>query len=280
MLAIWLARHAEERIAEGCAVAVDEFDGDAEGYGEFVRRHAVEEEVAFRAERGPGEIERLPEGFVPEPFREVAAREQARDRHLSAEEAVFHGIYADGDPGAASGEFCREGGNGLVCRFSRGDRDLAPDRRLFLTQHGEREAEFVRQRGQHPDAVVDLGVVAVEIVVREGRAALDVEFVRGVEEPRGPSVLPGVIPAEFLVEGVDLPDDGGAFFGRERFERIEAVPVRRESDGNDRDGIHGRPVRREVAHRSFELRAVVESAAQHDLPPQRDPGVGEAAQIL
>ena len=66
------------------AVAVDECDGDAEGFGQFGGRHAVEKEVALRAERGPGEIEGLPEGLSRESFDEVAAGEQSRDRHLPA----------------------------------------------------------------------------------------------------------------------------------------------------------------------------------------------------
>ena len=133
--------------------------------------------------------------------------------------------------------------------------------------------KFIRERGQHADAVFDLCIFAVIGAIRQGYSAFYVKFIGGVEDPLAAFRETLVAKARHLL---DYPP---AVYRVKRFERVQLFPIRSQSARHNRHAVHRRIIRVKIAQGSIQLRAVVDALAQNDLSAQLSPCVRQPSEV-
>ncbi len=125
---------------------------------------------------------------------------------------------------------------------------------------------------QEADAVFDLDVVLIVVLIGEGASGADVEFIGAEEHPGA-----GLFKA-FCAEGVHLVDDGAGGLPVHGLKLGEALAVLGEAHGDD--GAAGEAPGGHVLHGALEVFAVVPAGAEDDLAVHDDARGAEGAHIL
>ena len=125
---------------------------------------------------------------------------------------------------------------------------------------------------QEADAVFDLDVVLIVVLIGEGASGADVELIGAEEHPGA-----GLFKA-FCAEGVHLVDDGAGGLPVHGLKLGEALAVLGEAHGDDRAA--GEAPGGHVLHGALEVFAVVPAGAEDDLAVHDDTRRAEGAHIL
>ena len=134
--------------------------------------------------------------------------------------------------------------------------------------------ELGEQRGDHPHAVLDLGVALVVVLGGEGKPCLEIQLV-GAEEFSG-----AALSEALLREGLHLTDHGGGLLGGIGGQGVELVPILGQSRRHDGYAFHGVAQSVEIPHGAIQLLPIVDAAAEDDLTAQGDARLGQSGQII
>ena len=101
-------------------------------------------------------------------------------------------------------------------------------------------ANFIFQEADHADSVLQLEISVIPLLLRQLPAREDIPLIGSMHKVRRHRV--DTVCSKPLLPVFDLVDHLSCGFPVEGRKRGEAVPIFRQSDGNDRDASHGRTI--------------------------------------
>ena len=188
---------------------------------------------------------------------QVCAGDEARNADVPAEKIVPDAVDRHLYVAVQALERIRQHADERIGQRTRGHIDGARQQRMLLVR--QRVHELIVQQAPHAYAILQLYIIIVIFIRRDGPARQQKPFIAGIHHAH--AVLPLIF---FTVLFKDIQHLTGAL-PVVRLQRIQAVAVACQARGHGRDAAHRRVQAAQLFQAFAQVPAIVDAAAHHKL---------------